>query len=134
MQSILNVGLDIDKIPLVADENNIIVFYTVYNNQKHIIVVSNREYIECEGKYEYFIEHYFESGACSWGPGYLSAKFTHFERKNVKAVPHKMINISYMANFDDYIINQSNKDEYEHNWKIIKNVFNNIADILAVSS
>lgn len=134
MQKILNVGLDIDKIPLVADENNIIVFFAVYNNEKHILVVSNRRYIEHEGKYKYYIQQYYESGAYSSGINYLSLYFLHVEGEDYKSVPHKMVNISYMANFNEYIINERTKEAYEHNWKIVKRVFNNITDIIHVYS
>lgn len=129
-----NVNIDIDRIPLVADDNNFIVFYTVFNNEKHIVVVSNRRYIEHEGKYKYYIQQYYESGAYGCGPGYLSSEFTHLEREDFKVVPHEMVNISYMANFNEYIINERTKEAYEHNWKIVKRVFNNITDIIHVYS
>lgn len=129
-----NVNIDIDRIPLVADDNNFIVFYTVFNNEKHIVVVSNRKHIDDEGKYRYYIEHYFESGAYGCGPGYLSSEFTHLERKDFKVVPHEMVNISYMADFNDYIINERTTESFNHNWNIVRRVLNNITNILNVSS
>lgn len=132
MQKIFNV--DIDKIPLVADENNIIVFYTVYNNEKHIVIISNRKYIENEGKYKYYIEQYYENKAYSAGTHYLSLYFYHSEGEDFKRVPHEMVNISNMFNFNDYIINERTPETFNHNCNIVYSVLNNITDILNVCS
>ena len=127
-----NVNIDIDRTPLATD-NNFIVFYTVFNNEKHISVVSDRKYIEDEGKYKYYIQHFFGSGAYACGHYYLSTEFTHREGEDYKAVQHGMVDISYMADFKDYIIDECTAAALKHNWNIVRRVFNNITNILNVS-